>query len=113
VSGAVKRVAIVARLRPGSQERARDLLSEGPPYDVAEGGFDRHTVFVSESEVVFVFEGDEVEWKLDDLVSDFFRARLQEAFEQWKDLVEGEPQLAEEAYFWDRRPSRDDAGSSA
>jgi hypothetical protein len=107
----VKRVAIVARLRPGSQPRAKDLLSEGPPYDVAEGGFDRHAVFLSDTEVVFVFEGDEVEWKLDDLVSDFFRARLREAFEQWKHLIEGEPQLAEEAYFWERRPPGEDAGN--
>jgi hypothetical protein len=96
----VKRVAIVARLLPGTQERARDLLSEGPPFDLAESGFDRHAVFVSDSEVVFVFEGDEVEWKLDDLVSDFFEAELQQTLGRWHELVEGEPKLAEEAYFW-------------
>ena len=98
----MKRVAIVARLAAGAQERARSLLREGPPLDLAGSGFDRHAVFVSDSEVVFVFEGDEVEWKLDDVVSDFFQAHLRDALEQWGDLVEGEPQLAEEAYFWQR-----------
>ena len=58
-------------------------------------------MFISESEVVFVFEGDEVEWQLDDLVSDFFSAGLQQAFGQWRELVEGEPKLAEQAYFWE------------
>jgi hypothetical protein len=100
----VKRVAIVARLLPGAHERARELLAEGPPFELAEGGFDRHSVFVSDSEVVFVFEGDEVEWKLDDLVSDFFHPGLQHVFEQWRDVVDGEPHLAEESYFW-QRPS--------
>jgi hypothetical protein len=58
-------------------------------------------VFLSQSEVVFVFEGDEVEWRLDDLVSDFFSAGMQQAFSQWRELVATEPQLAEQAYFWE------------
>jgi hypothetical protein len=97
----VKRIAIVARLLPGAHERAKDVLSEGPPFDLAWWGVDRHAVFLSQSEVVFVFEGDEVEWRLDDLVSDFFSAGLQQAFSQWRELVEAEPNLAEQAYFWE------------
>jgi hypothetical protein len=58
-------------------------------------------VFISDSEVVFVFEGDEVEWKLDDVVSDAFRAGLQEALGQWRELIDGEPKLAEQAHFWE------------
>jgi hypothetical protein len=100
VPAAVKRIAIVGHLKPGAQERANELLSQGPPFDLASGGFDRHIAFISDSEVVFVFEGDEVEWKLDDVVSDFFRAGLQQALGQWRELIDGEPKLAEQAYFW-------------
>ena len=96
----MKRIAIVARLRAGTHEQARGLIAKGPPFDPALGGFDRHTVFVSGSEVVFVFEGDEVEWRVDDLVSDFFSAGLQAAFAEWRDLLDGDPRLAEEAYYW-------------
>jgi hypothetical protein len=97
----VKRIAIVARLQPGAYERAKAIVSEGPPFDLERGGFERHTVFLSDNEVVFVFEGDEVEWRVDDLVSDFFSAGLQKAFEQWRELVDGEPELAEQEYFWE------------
>jgi hypothetical protein len=97
----MRRIAIVARLRPGAHERATELISRGPPFDLASWGFDRHTVFVAEAEVVFVFEGDEVEWRVDDLVGNFFSAGLQRTFSQWRELVDGDPQLAEEAYFWE------------
>jgi hypothetical protein len=101
VAAAVKRIAIVWRLLPGAQERAKEILSQGPPFDLASGGFDRHIVFISDSEVVFVFEGDEVEWRVDDLVGSFFSAGLKQAFDQWHGLVEGNPKLAEQAYFWE------------
>jgi hypothetical protein len=97
----VKRIAIIARLLPGAHERAKAIVSEGPPFDLERWGFERHTVFLAENEVVFVFEGDEVEWRVDDLVSDFFSAGLQQAFDQWRGLVDGEPELAEQAYFWE------------
>ena len=82
-------------------EQARAIIAKGPPFDLALGGFERHAVFVSSSDVVFVFEGDEVEWRVDDLVGDFFSAGLQAAFAQWRELLDGEPSVAEEAYFWE------------
>ena len=97
----MKRIAIVGRLLPGMEGRAEKILSQGPPFDLASAGFERHSVFISDSEVVFVFEGDEVEWKLDDVVSDYFRAGLQQALGQWRELLDGEPKLAEPAYYWE------------
>jgi hypothetical protein len=97
----VKRIAIVARLRPGAHERAKEILSEGPPFDPERWGVERHTVCVSQTEVVFVFEGDEVEWRVDDLVGDFLTAGLKQAFDQWRRLVDGRPKLAEQVYFWE------------
>ena len=50
-------LVVVAPLREGAQERARELLAEGPPFDPEETVFDRHEVFLGEREVVFLFAG--------------------------------------------------------
>ena len=34
-----ERLAIVARLRPDSRERAREILAAGAPYELDEAGF--------------------------------------------------------------------------
>lgn len=98
----MERLAIVARLKPGAEERAAGLIRGGPPFDLAASGLDRHAVYLSATEVVFVFEGHEAEWRLDDVVSDPFRWAVPEAFNAWRPLVEGIPRLAREAYFWER-----------
>ena len=52
-------IAVIARLRDGMESRAAELIREGPPFDLDTAGFKRHSIFLSASEVVFVFEGDE------------------------------------------------------
>jgi hypothetical protein len=54
VVAAVKRIAIAARLRPGAHERAKEMISRGPPFDLG------------------------------------------------RELVDGEPRIAEQVYFWER-----------
>ena len=98
----MQRLAVIVRLREGARERAAELLAHGPPFDLADGEFERHAVYLSEHEVVFVFEGPEAEWRLDDLASDFFHPALQDALEDWRPLVEGDPRVANVAYFWER-----------
>jgi hypothetical protein len=54
-------VAIIARLKEGSEPRAAELVAAGPPLDPAETGILRHSIYISSSEAVFVFEGHEVQ----------------------------------------------------
>ena len=98
----MRRAAFVVRLRKGSRARAAELVAQGPPFDLGDTGFERHAVFLSEEEAVFVFEGVDAEWQLDDLVSDAFHPHLHRVLEEWRPLVEGEPRLAGEVYFWER-----------
>ena len=98
----MQRLAVVVHLKPGARDRATTLLDERPPFDLEESGFERHAVYLSDEEVIFVFEAADVEWRLDDLVGDFFHPALQKAIEEWKPLLDGEPRLATEAYSWDR-----------
>lgn len=99
----MKRLVIVGRVRDGAHGQALELIRKGPPFDPAARGFDRHGVYLSSGEVVFVFEAAaDVEWRLDDFVSDFAAHPLHEAFEQWRPLLDGEPRIAREEFVWER-----------
>jgi hypothetical protein len=93
-----ERVAVVAKLLPGSRERAAEILAEGAPYGLALAGFLRHSVFLSEDAVVFVFEGPGIEGLVRDLVNDPTRSA---AFSAWGPLLEGTPELAREEFHWE------------
>ena len=92
------RLAVVAKLRPGSRESAIEILAKGAPYELGEAGFRRHSVFVAEEEVVFLFEGSGIEELVRDLVNDPTRSA---AFSVWGPLLEGTPALAREEFYWE------------
>ena len=99
----MQRIAVIARLKEGAADRARELLDQGPPFDPEALGFDRHVVYVSEDEAVFIFEGARVAALVRTLSGAGFEARR--AFSAWEPLLEGLPRLAQEAYFWQRAAS--------
>jgi hypothetical protein len=101
----MEQLAIVARLKSGAEPRARELIASGPPFDPAESGFERHAVYLSVDEVVFVFEGHQVEWDVDRLVDEPFPWLLTDAIEDWRPLLEGQPRIARPAYSWVREPA--------
>jgi hypothetical protein len=93
--GCVERLALVARLKPGTEARAEELIARGPPFDLQESGFVRHSVFVSATEVVFVFEAHEVEWLVSALVDDpsgWSSTQL----DAWRPLIDGHARIARE-----------------
>jgi hypothetical protein len=92
------RVAVVATLLPGSRERAAHILAKGAPYGLTLAGFWRHSVFLAEEAVVFVFEGPGIEGLVRDLVNDPVRSA---AFSVWAPLLEGTPVLAKEEFYWE------------
>ena len=71
-------VALVARLKDGAEPRARELLAAGPPSTLERTAWCTTPSTCPRAEVVFVFSGEEVEWSVDDLVSEPFQWRLQE-----------------------------------
>jgi hypothetical protein len=98
---AVRQVAIIARLKDGAEPRAAELLAKGPPFDPAERGFERHAVYLSATEVVFVFEGRDVDSIVDDMIAEPFSWLLSAALDEWRALVEESPRIARPAYFWE------------
>lgn len=57
-------------------------------------------MYLSADEVVFVFEGTEVEWVLDRLVDEPFHWPVIEALDEWRALLEGNPRIARPVYSW-------------
>jgi len=102
----MERVAIIAHLKEGSEQLAAELVGAGPPFDLADTGIVRHSVYVSAYEVVFVFEGHEVEWIVDQLIDERFRYELRRhyelrrALERWREIVDGRPRVARERFGW-------------
>ena len=94
----MSRAVVVVPLREGANERAAKLLQGGPPFDPEEIGLERHQVFLSEREAVFVFEAESSE-AAEKLMGE---GRFWSAASAWKDIVEGPPRLAEDAYSWVR-----------
>ena len=99
----MERVAIIAHLKEGSEQRVADLVEAGPPFDLADAGIVRHSVYISAHEAVFVFEGHEVEWIVDQLIDEPFHFELRRALEQWRENVEDEsvaPSARERSESW-------------
>jgi hypothetical protein len=94
----IERVAIVAQLAQDSGEQARRILEGGAQYDLAEAGFERHSIFLAEHTVVFVFEGKAVGDAIRELLNDPALAGL---FSAWGPLLEGTPRLAHEEFYWE------------
>jgi hypothetical protein len=92
-----ERVVMVVPLKQDTVEQARLLTSAGPPFDPAVRGLERHEVFFTDTEAVFLFEspdaGDAVQRLARD--PDAWRAAL-----QWRQLLAGAPRLARSAYSW-------------
>jgi hypothetical protein len=60
-------------------------------------GIERHSVFLADEAVVFIFEGPDIEGLVGDLVND----RASSAgFAVWAPLLQGTPALAREEFFW-------------
>jgi hypothetical protein len=101
------RLVAVLPLKPGARARAEALLREGPPFDVEETQFDRHLVFLTDREVVFVFEGEGPSRTLHLPAED---PALWKAAADWQACLSERPRVAVTAYSWER--STDEEGVS-
>ena len=99
----MQRIAIIARLKPDTEKRATELIESGPPFDPDKLGFDRHSVYLSGNQVVFVFEGGRLDHLLHTVVRDPSNVS---AFGKWEPLIDGFPTVAREAYSWQRQERR-------
>lgn len=95
-----KPAAVVVPLRQGKRDEVALLLEQGPPFDPNEAGLERHQVFLSDQEAVFVFDlapGSSFERLLSD-------TSVWIAAAAWHDLVAGPPRVATPSFSWTAAP---------
>jgi len=95
-------LVVVAQLKPGGDARARELLEEGPPFELAGSPFDSHEVFVTPQEVVFVFQGRGAAGQTLSLPAG--DPNVWRAAKAWSECLEGRPRIARSAFVWERDP---------
>ncbi len=98
-AAASSRVVVVVPIKRGARERARQLIAAGPPFDPESIPLEHHRVFVTDREVIFLFEGEDVRRAVEQLVR---RPGIWKAAVAWKECLAGPPRVADEAYSWVR-----------
>ena len=95
------RFVLVARLKPDGRRRAEELVAEHSALGGAEleGALDRHSIFLSETEVVFLFEGERAHESVRAVFNDPAQSTL---ISHWLPLFDGPLHQAAEAYLWER-----------
>jgi hypothetical protein len=93
----MSRVVVVAALREDAREAARLLVEAGPPFDPRRASLTAHEVYLTDREVVFVFEGPDAKAAVEALVGEPGVVRAASA---WRDCLAGRPRLAEQVFSW-------------
>ena len=93
----MQRIGIALDLTPGSRAEAERLTAEGPPFDLAEAGFTRHSILLGNDRAVFVFEGEDAERLVRDIVDDPVRSA---SLSVWAPILAETPRLVREVYAW-------------
>jgi hypothetical protein len=90
-------IGIVVPLRKRAYADALALVEQGPPFDLAAAGIERHEVLLSDREAIFMFEGPRVDETVQRLVRD---TSVWQAASGWARLIAGPPRLAEQRFAW-------------
>ena len=90
-------VVVVVPLRNGARKRAEELAAVGPPFDLGSAHLERHHMFVTDDEAIFIFEGHGARDALRRLLRN---PRVVAAAARWRDCVAGPPRMADETFAW-------------
>jgi hypothetical protein len=94
----MERVALIASLRAGTYEKAEELASD-PPTESTMAGIERWSIFLSPTEVAFVFEGEDVEERTREWFDDPVRSP---AISPWLAIFDSPLHVAREARAWEQ-----------
>jgi hypothetical protein len=100
-----RRTAVVIPLREDAHEAVQSLLAAGPPFDPDRIGLDRHDVFLTPTEAIFIFESRLGEHALEPLLE---QPELWQSAAAWHEYVAGPPRIAEDVYSWKRPDTETD-----
>jgi hypothetical protein len=96
-----RRLAVILPIKLAAHDAVRTLLVDGPPFDPEQvAGLDRHQVFLTTQEVIFLFDSDVGAGALASLIAE---PDLWQAAAAWRQHIAGPPRIADEVYSWARR----------
>jgi hypothetical protein len=93
---------ISAPLRRGSMKAVREILRDGPPFDIERTSLERHQVFLGRDELVFLFEGPHAEQEVRRLSDDL---KILGQASRLARYLKGAPRVSQEVFSWVRAPS--------
>lgn len=93
----VTRIAMIVPLVEGTGERARALFRSDPPLDPAALAIESQEVFVTDSEIAFVFETSDR-----GILERLAGPTSWVAAPEWREIVAGKPHVAQVGYSWSR-----------
>lgn len=93
----VRRFVVIVPLARGAREAVREILREGPLFDLEGTSLERHFVLLATDELVFFFEGEHADEEAERLLKD---PRLRIAAH-----LAGGPRASEEVFAWERPES--------
>jgi hypothetical protein len=94
--GSARTLVVVVPLRPGSAASVKELVAGGPPFDASRVGLDRHQVFVTDSEAIFLFDAVGP-GTIEELLR---QGGVWSSAEAWLPHIAAPPRLAERVYEW-------------
>jgi hypothetical protein len=86
-------------LRSGSADAVRKILRDGPPFNLEDTSLERHRVFLSGDELVFVFEGPHADQEAARLLA---QPAVRGRASRIGDHLVGAPRVSEEIFSWSR-----------
>ena len=93
-------IDLIVPLRPGAQQRVRDLIAQGPPFDPAALNLRRHQVLLGPEDIIFAFEGPQIRQTLERTLT---QPNLWKAGVAWRRCIAGSPRISTPT---DRMPTR-------
>lgn len=104
-----RRMTVVLPIKPEAHNAVRALLDSGPPFDPEQmDGLDRHEVFLTQQEAIFLFD---THLGADALATLVAEPNLWQAAATWREHIAGPPRIAEDVYSWARRHEQDELSS--
>ena len=98
-------LAVVVPLAGDRRDVVREFLAEGPPFDPGAIGLERHQVFVTDREAVFVFETKAGMAAFERLVAE---PEFWDVLGSWERCAEGEARVSAAVYEWPDHAAADD-----
>jgi hypothetical protein len=101
-----RRMTVVLPIKPASHGSVHRLLESGPPFDPDQmEGLERHEVFLTPQEVIFLFDSN---FGADALATLIVEPGLWQATPAWREHIAGPPRIAEGVYSWARHSDSDE-----